>query len=58
MLKRVGRRSKLDKQLLLQHHCDLVQGYYFSRPLTEQQLPAFLALLPQGWPAALLKQPA
>ena len=45
-------------QLLQQHQCNFAQGYYFSRPLTEQQLPAFLELLGQGWPAALLKQPA
>lgn len=45
-------------ELLQQHQCNFAQGYYFSRPLTEQQLPAFLELLVQGWPAALLKQPA
>ena len=45
-------------ELLQQHQCNFAQGYYFSRPLTEQQLPGFLALLAEGWPAALLKQPA
>lgn len=51
-----GVESQQQLQLLLQHHCDLVQGYYFSRPLPQQQLTAFVVqqVQLQHWPAALL----
>lgn len=45
-------------ELLKQHQCDFAQGYYFSRPLAEDQLPAFVSqVLQQSWPAALLHRP-
>ena len=44
--------------LLRQHECDFAQGYYFAKPLTEQQLPDFIQQVKQGWPAALLQPPA
>ncbi|MEW5682097.1 MAG: bifunctional diguanylate cyclase/phosphodiesterase [Pseudomonadota bacterium] len=45
-------------ELLKQHQCDFAQGYYFSRPLTQEQLPAFVSeVLQQNWPAALLRRP-
>lgn len=42
--------------MLQQHHCDLVQGYYFARPLAPAQLVAFVRdeVLQQNWPATLL----
>lgn len=43
-------------QLLQQHHCDLVQGFYFSRPLSQAQLNAFVQEVTQHkWPAQLLR---
>lgn len=43
-------------QLLQQHHCDLVQGFYFSRPLPQAQLAAFVSQVTQNkWPAQLLR---
>lgn len=45
-------------ELLKQHQCDFAQGYYFSRPLAQEQLPAFVSeVLQQNWPAALLRRP-
>jgi EAL domain-containing protein (putative c-di-GMP-specific phosphodiesterase class I) len=46
--------------MLQQHHCDMVQGYYFSRPLPPAQLVSFIReqVLQQNWPAALLAPPA
>lgn len=45
-------------KLLQQHQCDFAQGYYFSKPLTEEQLPDFVSQVTQhNWPAALLQQP-
>ena len=45
-------------KLLQQHQCDFAQGYYFSKPLTEEQLPDFVSQVTQhNWPAVLL-QPA
>ncbi|MBU1308696.1 MAG: EAL domain-containing protein [Gammaproteobacteria bacterium] len=42
-------------KLLQQHQCDFAQGYYFSKPLAETQLPVFVQqVLQQHWPAALL----
>ncbi|MEH8019184.1 EAL domain-containing protein [Rheinheimera muenzenbergensis] len=42
-------------KLLQQHQCDFAQGYYFSMPLAETQLLAFVQqVLQQHWPAALL----
>lgn len=43
-------------QLLQQYHCDLVQGFYFSRPLTQAQLQPFVnEITQQKWPAQLLR---
>jgi EAL domain-containing protein (putative c-di-GMP-specific phosphodiesterase class I) len=45
-------------ELLQQHQCDFAQGYYFSKPLTEEQLPGFVSQVTQhNWPAALLQRP-
>lgn len=45
-------------ELLQQHHCDFAQGHYFSKPLTETQLPGFVSQVTQhNWPAALLQRP-
>lgn len=50
----VEERSQL--RVLQQQHCDLVQGYYFSRPIPEHQLAAFVQqqVLHEHWPNALL----
>lgn len=51
-----GVESYQQLQLLQQHHCDLVQGFYFSRPLCEAQLAAFVSQVTQHkWPAQLLR---
>lgn len=41
--------------LLQQYQCDVVQGYYFSRPVPEDELVAFVQQLHSGWPAQLLQ---
>lgn len=43
-------------ELLQQHHCDLVQGYYFSKPLHKESLQAFVQdVTEENWPAQLLR---
>ncbi|MGB5179340.1 MAG: EAL domain-containing protein, partial [Gammaproteobacteria bacterium] len=37
-----GVEKKEHMQMLLQMHCDQVQGYYVSRPLTADQFEAFV----------------
>ena len=37
-----GVENRAQLQVLRQHKCDLGQGYYFARPLNEQQLDEFL----------------
>ncbi|MBZ9613390.1 putative bifunctional diguanylate cyclase/phosphodiesterase [Rheinheimera maricola] len=51
-----GVEAQQHLQMLQQHHCDMVQGYYFSRPLAPAQLIEFVRdeVLQQNWPARLL----
>ena len=37
-----GVEYELQLQYLVKHHCDYIQGYYFSRPLAEEDAVAFL----------------
>lgn len=38
-----GVETEEQKQFLEKHHCDEFQGYYFSRPISPEELEAFLA---------------
>ena len=45
-----GVENRAQLQLLKQHRCDFGQGYYFARPLNEQQLAEFLEQqVPNGY---------
>jgi diguanylate cyclase (GGDEF)-like protein len=52
-----GVESLAHIELLQQHHCNVVQGYYLSRPIAESQLADFVSqeVLARQWPAALLR---
>ena len=37
-----GIESKEQKQFLVEHHCDYLQGYYFSKPLPSRAFIQFV----------------
>jgi diguanylate cyclase (GGDEF)-like protein len=44
--------------LLRDYHCDILQGYYFSRPIPELEIHDFIQqVLTQHWPQSLLNKP-
>ncbi len=53
-----GVESLAHLQLLQQHQCDLVQGYYLARPLPQPALASFVQqqVVQQHWPAQLLTE--
>jgi diguanylate cyclase (GGDEF)-like protein/PAS domain S-box-containing protein len=38
-----GVETELQMEKLMKFHCDYVQGYYFSKPVPEEEVPALLA---------------
>jgi len=38
-----GVETEYQREKLMKYHCDVMQGYYFSKPLPEEELPALLA---------------
>jgi EAL domain-containing protein (putative c-di-GMP-specific phosphodiesterase class I) len=41
-----GVENRAQLQVLKEHQCDIAQGYFFAKPLTEEQLLSFLKHLP------------
>ena len=41
-----GVETKNQANFLMQHHCDAVQGFYFSKPLTSKELETLLRTCP------------
>ena len=44
-----GVENRAQLQLLKKHKCDVGQGYYFARPLNDEQLQQFLTETGAGW---------